>query len=316
MIKRSTILRGLGAATALSSISSIPRPAAAQTGKLRVAGIPIDVGAGSYYALDQGFFAKHGLDVEVTSLANGAVVAAAVAGGSLDIGDGNTVAIATAHERGIPFKLIAPSGAFNSHDPTDGVVVLDSSPYKSAKDLVGKIIGVNALRNIAEVYVRAWLDQNGVNSNQVKYVEVTFSEMGPALTTGRIDAVAPEEPMLTNLLSNGGRLIGTPGSAIAPIWVEGGFFCTTEFAAAHPDIIKKVADAIADANLWANKNPGASAAILNKYAKTPLNPKQHRCFYPPRLDARQLQPLIDATAKYGILKATFPAKDLFAPGLT
>lgn len=315
MMKRSTLLQSLAAGAALSAVNVIPRRAAAQNSKLRVAGIPIDVGAGSYYALEQGLFAKHGLDVDVITLANGAVVAAAVAGGSLDIGDGNTVAIATAHERGIPFKLIAPSGAFDSKDPTDGIVVLQSSPYKTAKDLVGKIIAVNALRNIAEVYVRAWLEKNGVDSNQVKYVEVAFAEMGPALQTGRVDAVAPEEPMLTNLLSNGARQIGIPGSAIAPIWVEGGFFCTQEFATAHPDIVRKVADAIAEANLWADKNPVASAAIINKYAKTPLNPKQHRCFYPQRLDAGQLQPLIDATAKYGILKAPFPAKDLFAPGV-
>jgi hypothetical protein len=42
---------------------------------------------------------------------------------------------------------------------------------------------------------------------------------------------------------------------------------------------------------------------------------KHRVYYPARLDAAQLQPLIDAAARYGVLKATFPASDLFVQGL-
>lgn len=33
------------------------------------------------------------------------------------------------------------------------------------------------------------------------------------------------------------------------------------------------------------------------------------------LRAEEMQPLIDAAAHYGVLKAPFPAKELFAPGL-
>jgi ABC-type nitrate/sulfonate/bicarbonate transport system substrate-binding protein len=94
----------------------------------------------------------------------------------------------------------------------------------------------------------------------------------------------------------------------------GGYFCASAFAQSHPDIVKQVADAIGAADDWANKNQSASAAILAKYSKTTLVPK-HRCYYPPKLDAAQLQPLIDAAAKYGVLKATFPAQILFAHNL-
>jgi hypothetical protein len=38
-------------------------------------------------------------------------------------------------------------------------------------------------------------------------------------------------------------------------------------------------------------------------------------YYPERLRASELQPLIDASAKYGLLKASFPAKDIIAPGV-
>jgi NitT/TauT family transport system substrate-binding protein len=313
-LKRSTLLRGIAAGTLAGTALAPIRTGAQTPPKLRVAAIPIDISGVSYYALDQGFYAKYGLDVDVVTMANGAVVAAAVAGGALDVGSGNTIAIATAHEHGIPFKLIAPSGAFNKDDPTDGIVVAGTSLFKTAKDLAGKIFGIAGLRNISEVYTRAWLDQNGVDNRSVKFVELTFPEMAATLASGRVDAVCPEEPALTAVLAAGGRIIARPGEAIAPIWTEGGFFCTESFIQSHPDAVKKLVSAFHDASVWANNNRPASLAILAKYSQSTLVPT-HRCYYPERLDARQLQPLINAAAKYGILKSAFPASDLFAAGV-
>src|ERR1700735_3614743 len=89
---------------------------------VRVAAIPIDVGALSYYADKQGYFKKHGLDVEIIQGGTGAAIAAAVVGGSIDIGDGNTTTLATGHERGVPFVLAAPSGAYSSKAPTGALL--------------------------------------------------------------------------------------------------------------------------------------------------------------------------------------------------
>jgi NitT/TauT family transport system substrate-binding protein len=283
-----------------------PRRASAQATKLRVAGIPIDIAGACYYAQDQGFFAKYGLDVEIVQLANGSVVAEAVAGGS--------VAISTAHEHGIPFQLIAPSGAYNRNDPTSGVIVQGNSPIKTAADLNGKVIAVNGLRTIAEIQTRAWMDKNGGNSSTAQWIEMTFPEIGPGIAAGRAAAGEIEEPQLDAALALGLRSLGSPGDAIAPVWIEGGYFATSDFVKAHPDVVKKVAAAIRDANDWANKNHAAAWVILAKYSKATITPK-HRAFYPPKLDAAQLQPLIDAAAHYGVLKASFPAGDLFAPGV-
>lgn len=304
------------AAAAVAGAAASPARAFAQQQnvKLRVAGIPIDVGGAAYYAQDMGFFAKYGIDAEVVTLANGAAVAAAVAGNALDVGDGNSIAIATAHEHGIPFKLIAPSGAYSKDDPVDGLLVASASPINGGRDLNGKTIAVNALKNIAEIYTRAWIDKNGGDSSTCQFLELGFPEMGAAVLSGRVAAAAVEEPFLTAALGNPGlRQISSPGTAIAPVWIEGGYFVTASFAQAHPDAIRRVAQAIRDANDWADKNLTASLAILSKYSKTTATPK-HRCYYPPRLDAAQLQPLIDAAAHYGVLKG-FPAKDLIIPGL-
>ena len=40
-----------------------------------------------------------------------------------------------------------------------------------------------------------------------------------------------------------------------------------------------------------------------------------RVGYAERITPSQIQPLIDASARYGTIKASFPASDLFAPGV-
>ena len=283
---------------------------------VRVAAIPIDVGALSYYAAQQGFFKKHGLDVEIVQGGNGAAIAAAVVGGSIDIGDGNTTTLATGHERGVPFVMAAPSGAYSSKAPTGALLVAKNSPIKGPKDLIGKTVGLSGVRNISEVATRAWLDKNGVNGDTVKFVEIPFTQMGPALTAGRIDAAMAEEPAFSTIVGTDvGRVLATPYDTIAPLWIEGGYFVTLDYAKANPDVIRKFADAMAEAAVWANANHAATAALLAEFAKTPVAPNVQRMYYPPRLRAAELQPLIDASAKYGVLKAPFPAKDMFAPGL-
>lgn len=303
-------------AAAAAAVATTGTAARAQTGPvLRVAAVPIDVGALSYFADQQGFFKKHGLNVEIITGANGPAIAAAVVGGSMDIGDGNTTTLALAHERGVPFVLIAPSGAYSTKAPTGQLVVLKTSPINSAKDLAGKTIGLATIRNISEVASRAWLEKNGVSGDSVHFLELPFIQMSAALQTNRIDAAMIEEPTLASVLATNGRVLAQPYDAIAPEWIEGGYFCTLDFAKAHPDVVKRFSDAMAEAAGWANANHPATLAMLETYSKSKIDPNITRIFYPERVKASLLQPLIDASAKYGVLKASFAAKDMIAPNL-
>lgn len=297
-------------------VASLDRTADAQVAtKLRVSAIPIDLSGAPYYAQAEGFFLKHNLDVDIVTMTNGSSTAAAVIGGSLDIGSANMTSIATAHDRGIPFVLVAPSAAYSSKEPTGSLMTLQSSSIHVAKDLVGKLIAIANLHSLSEVTMRAWLDQNGVPSDSVKYVETPFGDMGPALAAGRVDAVLVEEPLQSGLLAHGGRIVANVNDAIGSLWLEGGFFCTLDYAKAHSDVVRRFSDAIADAASWANANHEASAKVLETVTNQSFSPNMRRAYYPERLNAALLQPVIDASAKYGLIKATFPASDVIAPGL-
>jgi NitT/TauT family transport system substrate-binding protein len=277
--------------------------------------IPIDVAAQAFYAKDEGFFKNRGLDVDLQVASSGGAIYPAIVSSALDIGAGNFVAIAQAHLRGIPFVLIAPAGSYSARTPSAGILVGKTSPIRSAKDLVGKTIAVDSLKNLAYIAVASWAEKNGLDISTVHVAEIPMSAMGAALTAGRIDAASILEPALSHALSdNDARVLARHFDAIAPEFLEGAWFCTADYAKAHPDVVRKFADAMTDASRWANRNPAAAGTVLQTYSKSPPTPVQYRTFFPERLKAADVQLLVDAAAKYGVIDRSFPASEMIASG--
>jgi NitT/TauT family transport system substrate-binding protein len=300
-----------GAALLAFALVALPSGGRAQDAALKVATIPIDTGAEAFYALDQGFFKKAGLDVSIERITNGPAIAAAVASGAVDVGFSNLVSLAIAFKKGVAITLIAPAGMYSSKAPTTTCVVALNSPIKTAKDLNGKVFATNGLKNIGEFGPRAWIDKNGGDSSTVKFVEMPFPDMAGALTQGRIDAAVMAEPTMTESKGQT-RFLSNCYDGIGSNYMIGAYFATTAWAAAHADLVRKFQTAIRDTAQWANKNPAGSAVILARESK--MNPdiaaKMYRAVYPERLEAGAIQPVIDVTAKYGALPATFPAAEM------
>jgi ABC-type nitrate/sulfonate/bicarbonate transport system substrate-binding protein len=96
--------------------------------------------------------------------------------------------------------------------------------------------------------------------------------------------------------------------------IEGGYFCTPDYAKAHADLIKRFAKAVLDAGQWANNHRSEAIAIMGKYSKATSTAANH-AVYPETFKASDLQALINAAAKYGALKASYPAGDIVLPEL-
>ena len=103
-------------------------------------------------------------------------------------------------------------------------------------------------------------------------------------------------------------------TAIAKQFLIGGWFTTSAWAKAHPAELKRFVGAIVDAGKWANGHRAESARILEKYTKIHVSPGMKRTLYAERLNASDIQPLIDAAAKYKSIKSGFPASELIATG--
>ena len=305
------------AALALALIPTDRESAFAQTlQKVSIAVLASDSTSEAWVALDRGTFKQAGLDVSVDLMASGPVIAAAVSSGASDFGAANLVSLATAYAKGIPFVLVSPGGTTTSQAPTVGLVVAKTSSITTARDVNGKTIGVDSLKSLATTGTSAWVDKNGGDSRTLRFIEVPFPQMNAAIAAGRVDAAFLPEPILSNALGADSRLLAAPLDAISSPLLLGAWFTTSEYAKAHPEIIRKFAAVMTETAMWINANPGPSAAILQRYTKIAFTEKTHRMVQGGKLDAQSLQPLIDAAARYGVLEKSFPAVQMVAPQLT
>ena len=134
-------------------------------------------------SLQNGYFAQQGLAVNVTYMAGGAVIAPAVAQGSIQIGESSVVGLMASNEQGFNFKFFAPMSVTsypNGTAPTTYVpgvsthilAVQASSNIHTWKDLVGKTVAVNTLGAITQVALDQALEDNGVDPSTVHIVAV------------------------------------------------------------------------------------------------------------------------------------------------
>ena len=285
---------------------------------VRVGLFASDVAADVYDADELGYFAKVGIAPEIIDLGNGGAIAAAVAGGSVDIGMTNVVSLALAHSRGLTFRVLAVGGLTLAGVQTNGLLAAAaSSPIRTAKDLDGKTVAVDVLGGIPELGVRAWLDANGGDSKRVKIIELHFAEMVAAVQSGRVDAALVNASVDPTLGKPGDplRLLGVVYDAIAPRFASSVWFATADWIAQHPDAAKGFATALGQAATWANAHHHESAVILAKHIKQTAAQIDGgpRVVYDAAKDPALLQPVIDMAAKYGEISAPFPAREVMAP---
>jgi NitT/TauT family transport system substrate-binding protein len=290
----------LGLAGGAALVPLLSRVAVADDIPLRMATINIDSTAQPYYAEDGGFFKAAGLKVDFQQFNNGQAIAAAVAGGALDIAVSNIVALTQAHAKNVPFVILAPGAVYLAKDATTLMMVPKASTIQSARDLAGKTIACNGINGIPQYCTRAWVDKAGGDSSTMKFVEMNFAQMMDALGAARVDAACVTEPFITEAKTTG-RSIGQPFDACAPRFMLDVFISTREWALANRDTVKRFQTANLQAAVWSNKNQNKTADILMKYSKLPEATvrSMRRAVFAEKWDSVDSQPVVDLTAKYG-----------------
>jgi NitT/TauT family transport system substrate-binding protein len=184
------------------------------------------------------------------------------------------------------------------------LVVRKSGPVRSAKDLVGKTIGVVTLKTLMELGVDVYLAKNNIEASQVRVIEVPFPEMGPAMDRGTIDGAIMGEPFLSAALKNNDvRILVDPMALIAPRLVNAVWFTTRTYAQRNPESMKRFAAVMYESARWANTHHAESGRILAKYAK--LNPddigSMIRAEFAEETRASEIQVLLDACSKFNYI---------------
>jgi len=270
-----------------------------------------------FVAQDRGFFKDAGLEINVTAMVGGAAIAPALASGALNVGWSNVVSIYQGHLQGFDYRFIV-NGAINKRATNDefGLLVRADSPAKTGKDLEGKTMATNTLRNITQLMGLHWVDNNGGNSSRVKWVELPFPQMEPALVNQQIDAFVAVEPFVTvpSKVNKKARVLGHPAGGVAPRLLIASYFGSEAWIRKNADAVKAFITAYNRGIDAHNADVEKAKATIAKY--TGLKPEFLKEMPLPAFEKKflesDLQPMIDVAFHYKLIDRKFPAKEVIS----
>ncbi len=302
-------------ATALAAASTAP--AVAQTPALvtlHMSGSSADDIASVLYAQKAGLLRAAGFDINYERANSGAAAVAAVAGGAIDVGKSSMGSLITARAHNIDLKICAGGALFRSADQQGQVmlVVANDSPLRTAKDFNGKTLSVPSLGDQNVMAARAWVDSQGGDSRTLQFVEVPSNAAAAAVAQGRVAGSVLVPPFAARAIADGKmRSVATVFTAIGARFLETAWFTTADYAAKHRDQLQRFGKIVGDASAYVNAHPADVADVIATF--TGLTTAQILSngvsYLATSTEPRDIQPLIDAMAKYGMIANRFDATD-------
>ena len=194
-----------GSASVQAASPASAQPAASGLRKVSYGELRILGDAGVYVGMEQGFFAKQGIDIQLVGFDTGVNMIPPLGTGQLDVGGGATSAgLLNAINRGVALKAVADKGHISPTPPGFPVADLlvrkdlwDSGKVRSAKDLKGLTIATPAKGFSGELTAAKELAKGGLKPTDVNFVNVPLTEIATAFANKKIDAGGAIEPFRT-----------------------------------------------------------------------------------------------------------------------
>lgn len=239
------------------------------TTKVTVGVIPIVDVAPIYLGKQKGFFASRGIDLVLESGQGGAAIVPGVVSGQFQFGFSNVTSLMLAQSNGVPIKVVVNgvNSTGKAGEDFGGIVVKGGSPIQSAKDLAGKTVAVNTLKNIGDTTVRESVRKAGGDPGAVKFVEIAFAQMPAALAAGQVDAAWVVEPSLSAVKAQGGRAIAWNYVDTAPNLTVAVYFTSAKLRQENPALVTKFTEAMIESLNYADTHPDEVRAILGSYTQ-------------------------------------------------
>ncbi|MFF3580619.1 ABC transporter substrate-binding protein [Streptomyces mirabilis] len=241
------------------------------TTTVKVGVIPIVDVAPLYLGQQKGFYSKRGLKLSMTTAQGGAAIVPGVVSGQFQFGFSNMTSLMIAQSQNVPVKAVVNGVASTGVAGKDfgAITVKKGSPIKSAKELEGKKVAVNTLKNINETAVRESVRKAGGDPSKVKFVELAFDQMPAALDSGQIDAAMVVEPALATVKSQGATEIASSLVDVAKDLTVAMYFTSTQYEQKNPDVVKKFQEATAESLAYADAHPDEVRQAVTTYTKIP-----------------------------------------------
>ena len=215
-----------------------------------------------FVALDRGYYAAEGLDVDLAEGSGAETVVRLTAAGTDKVAYGPATVAAEAVSHDLPVIVVA---VYLPKVPI-GLISFPDVPLKTPKDLEGRKLGVSIGETFSNMLV-PFARLNGVDLAKVTTVQLEPSARNTQFMARSIDVMSlyinDQVPLLQkqtgikfnvlNVADFGLELLGQ------------GFIVNSEFAKANPDTIRKLLHATAKGYTDTFRDPAAAIEIMSKH---------------------------------------------------
>jgi NitT/TauT family transport system substrate-binding protein len=186
--------------------------------------------------IEQGIFAKYGIDVDTTDMAGDAKLQQALIGGSVDFGLGSGPAMALAAKGGQAIAVAAFAG-----EPRNiALIVGPDSAIKTIADLKGKLVGATTKGSLTEWLVQRLAAQQGWGENGINLAELgTFDAAVAALKVKDVDAMVGALEAGYLLEEKGAGKVLTGLERVAPKFHTHVVFTRRDLITRNPDLVNR-----------------------------------------------------------------------------
>ena len=192
--------------------------------------VPLDVG------VEQGLFAKQGIDIEISELPGDAKLQQGLAAGGVDFGLGSGPGMAFA-AKGSPAIAVA---AFAGPPRNISAIVLHNSSIQKVADLKGKMIAVSTTGSLSDWLAKQMAIQEGWGQDGIRAVPLgAIPTSIAALKTKQVDAVVlATEAGFRLEEQNEGHVLATM-DRYAPNFITHVVFAQNSLIATNPGLVTR-----------------------------------------------------------------------------
>lgn len=245
---------------------------AAKHGTVKVASLSAAADIPLYVALEKGYFADAGLDVELVPVKSSADIPALLASGGVQFGTGQPSAtFFNAAASGIKDPVILATNVYSPDTGIPGLLIRKdlADAGKGAGDLAGANLAIVGPSTSSEYFAKSAITAAGGDPAATEFTVMGLPDMLSALSNGKIDAAWMFEPLASAAIGQGIAVHATGVGEVAagfPTWLQ----ASEEMATSSPETVTAFTAATLRALEYYDKalaegKRGEVVEILTKY---------------------------------------------------
>jgi NitT/TauT family transport system substrate-binding protein len=221
--------------------------------------------AGFMVAMDKGFYAQAGLNVDMGQGKGSGSTAQLVASKAAQIGFADGFVVGNGVSKGMNIRMVA---AIYRRNPT-GVIVREDSDIKTPKDLEGKSIAITA-GSAQFLQFPAFEKGCGLDPGKIRVINIDPAGTPPALITGQVPAIAgfvqgqaPSVEIRGNVKT---RVFWFADCGVNAI--SNGIIVHNDLIKENPELIRDFVAASLKGFIYTRQHPDEAIAIVKKFLPT------------------------------------------------